>query len=152
MNISAAGLSVQRMKLDVIAENLANVETTKVADGGPYRRKTVSIEPVAEKRIPSLIGQGSFQEIFAERLGGRTASLAPSVLRPEGSIVEDEKTPFTLKYEPGHPDADEDGVVTLPNVNVVDEMVDMIIATRAYEANVTAIQSAKDMFMRALDI
>ncbi|MBU8922779.1 MAG: flagellar basal body rod protein FlgC [Bacteroidales bacterium] len=153
MNISASGLSVQRMKLDVIAENLANIETTRTRDGGPYKRKTVSITPVKEKGISSRGINGPFESLLDQSSRIDISSTGRSMYyRPEGRIVEDENTPYTLKYDPGHPDANTDGVVTMPNVNVIDEMVDMITATRAYEANVTAIQAAKDMFLKAIEI
>ncbi|MBN1164715.1 MAG: flagellar basal body rod protein FlgC [Candidatus Krumholzibacteriota bacterium] len=154
IGISASGLSIQRMKLDVIAENLANVETTKTPGGGPYQRKTVTIKTIQEKR-PSGI---PFRAYLGDRLtaGADEDHISPSRIAaakiPEGTVEVDKNTPFTLKYDPYHPDADSEGVVRMPNVNVIDEMVDMITATRAYEANVTAIQSAKNMFLKALEI
>ncbi|OQX84932.1 MAG: flagellar basal body rod protein FlgC [Candidatus Latescibacteria bacterium 4484_7] len=153
LEISAAGLSVQRMRLDVIAENLANVETTKTAKGEPYRKKRVVIKAVKDRARPAA-GQMEFSRIMESntgyiplRLGRHSASEIP-----EGSVKTDDKTPFTLRYEPGHPDADKNGFVKYPNVNVIDEMVDMVTASRAYEANVTAIQTAKDMFLKAIEI
>ena len=150
MDISAAGLSLQRMKLDVVAENLANAETTRTENGEPYRRKTVTVKTVKDTRRAASAGMGRFSELLTEHV--MPALSAPPAEVPEGAVGTDEKTPFTLRYDPGHPDADENGVVRLPNVNIIDEMVDMITATRAYEANVTAIQAAKDMFMKALEI
>ncbi|MBN2071830.1 MAG: flagellar basal body rod protein FlgC [Candidatus Krumholzibacteriota bacterium] len=154
LSISSAGLSVQRMRLDVIAENLANVETTRTEEGGPYRRKEVTITAVKDKPAGGSLAAGNFNDIFARRIGIEIdqRSSANASRRPEGEITRDETTPLTLKYDPGHPDADEKGIVSMPNVNVIDEMVDMITATRAYEANVTAIQAAKDMFNNAIDI
>ncbi|MBD3179658.1 MAG: flagellar basal body rod protein FlgC, partial [Candidatus Latescibacteria bacterium] len=141
------GLSVQRMKLDVISENLANVETTRTEEGTPYARKTVNIEAREIRPVSS----------FSEMYGGildrfNEGEKAGGSMVPVAEIVEDRETPFTLKYDPGHPDADANGMVKMPNVNVIDEMVRMVTATRAYEANVTAIESAKSMFMRALEI
>ena len=150
MRISAAGLSVQRMKLDAVAENLANAETTRTGDGGPYRRKVVNVKVMKERRRSRL----PEPKRFAGLLKGSfpVAGAARAAEFPEGTVEVDDSTPFTLKYDPGHPDADENGIVQMPNVNIIDEMVSMITATRAYEANVTAIQSAKDMFLKALDI
>jgi flagellar basal-body rod protein FlgC len=152
INISAAGLSVQRMKLDVVAENLANIETTRTSEGGPYRRKNVRVEITREKRSSSSAAT-SFQRLLADRFGKASSIQTSKPLELPSPVVEqDDNTPFTLEYRPNHPDADPDGMVKMPNINVVDEMVNMITATRAYEANVTAIQSAKEMFMRALEI
>lgn len=153
LQISAAGLAAQRLKLDTAAENIANVETTKTENGEPYRRKVVNIKAARQKPelMPGSVG-------FAELLE-RSGRHLPVGLRrrdgdivPQASVESDDKTPFTLKYEPGHPDADENGFVRYPNINIIDEMVDLVTASRAYEANVTAIQAAKDMFIKALEI
>jgi flagellar basal-body rod protein FlgC len=127
--------------MDVVAENLANAQTTRGADGQPYRRKEVLLQERA----------GSF---------GASLSAAMSSSRPSGTqgggvevagIAEDQ-TPLKRVYDPGHPDADADGYVAMPNVDTVTEMVDLIGAQRAYEANVTAMQAAKQMFTRTLDL
>ncbi len=130
MEVSATGLSAQRRRLDVIANNIANANTTRTPEGGPYRRQQV---------------------LFAARFEEATigASRPQGVMEPE--VVED-SLPTTLIHNPGHPDADENGYVEMPNVSVVQEMVDMISATRAYEANVTAMNAAKSMAMKALEI
>ncbi len=130
LDISAMGLSAQRERLDVVAENIANVNTTRTSQGGPYRRKEVVFETVLQD-----------QSILDES--------------PEGvrvSEVARDSSPLKKVYEPGHPDADARGYVTMPNVSVVDEMVDMISATRSYEANVTAMNATKSMLMKALEI
>jgi len=127
LSISSTGMSAERLRMDVIAENLANAETTRTPEGGPYRRQEV----VLEQASPS----------FGEVLGG---------VRVAG-IVSD-SSPARRVYDPGHPDADKQGYVTLPNVNPVNEMVDLITAQRGYEANVTAMQTAKSMFAKTLDI
>ena len=154
IGISASGLSIQRMKLDVIAENLANVETTRTPEGGPYRRKMVTIKTIREKGSSPVPFRAYLGDRFSEQPGAgfipRSRKQAAQV--PQGTVEVDNNTPLTLKYDPHHPDANDAGVVRLPNVNVIDEMVDMIAATRAYEANVTAIQSAKNMFLKALEI
>ncbi len=136
LRISASGLTAERLRLDVIADNLANVNTTRTAAGGPYRRKVA----VLEERPNG----------FADLLGIQNASRMGGGVRV-AAIAED-TSPLPRVYNPGHPDADADGYVLMPNVNVVTEMVDMITATRAYEANVTAMNAAKQMALRTLDI
>lgn len=130
IDISASGLSAERLRMDVVAENLANANTTRTADGGPYRRKNVVLEQ-----------QG----------GGFASALARARGVQVSAIVED-PTPPRRVYDPGHPDADADGYVEMPNVNPVTEMVDLITASRAYEANVTAMQTAKQMFTKTLEV
>ena len=140
-DISASALTAERMRMDVTAENLANAQTTRTADGGPYRRKEVVLQEVAK-------GGG-----FAGNL--RTAMGAGSSGRPGGvevSGIAEDSTPNKMVYDPGHPDADANGYVSMPNVDSVTEMVDLISASRAYEANVTALQSAKTMFSKTLDL
>jgi flagellar basal-body rod protein FlgC len=133
LDISAAGLVAQRMRLNVVAENLANVETTRTPDGGPYRRKVAvfGAEP---------------SESFGQALG---TAQAESV-RVLG--VEESGEPIRMVHQPGHPDANAEGYVSLPNINPVLEMVDLLGATRAYEANITALQAAKSMATKALEI
>ena len=126
MRISATGMAAERFRLDLVAHNLANINTTRTAEGGPYQRQSA---------------------IFAEVMGrvqGRGGVQVSGVSR--------DTTPPQLVYDPGHPDANENGYVAMPNVNVINEMVDMITATRAYEANVTAVTSFKEMFLKALEI
>lgn len=140
MAASASGLTAERLRMDVIAGNLANANTTRSAAGGAYRR-----------RVP----------LFAERaaatgLGAWVARppLAPRdrVLGVKVSGVVEDPSPLRREYQPGHPDAGPDGYVELPNVDVVREMVDLMTASRAYEANATAVEVAKQMAMRTLDI
>ena len=139
-NISASALSAQRLRMDVISQNIANVNTTRTAEGMPYRRKTVVFQE-KEAEIP-------FSQYLSEQ--SRERFLTGSGVRVTG-IVED-PTPFKDVYDPGHPDADENGIVRMPNVEVVTEMVNMISATRAYEANVTALNASKSMALKALEI
>lgn len=127
MRISATGMAAERVRLDVIANNLANINTTRTAEGGPYRKQTVVFSEVVDR-------------VTKKGAGVRVSA-----------IVRDNSPP-QLVYNPGHPDANEEGYVAMPNVNVVNEMVDMITATRAYEANVTAVNAFKGMFMKALEI
>jgi flagellar basal-body rod protein FlgC len=134
--ISASGLSAERVRMNTIAANLANARTTRTEEGGPYRR----VDPVFEARSieRSFASFGSF--------GGR----APSAVRV-ARLVEDNR-PGQLVYEPGHPDANPDGYVEYPNVNAVEEMVNMITALRSYEAGVTSIESVKQMARSALEL
>ncbi|NLO38834.1 MAG: flagellar basal body rod protein FlgC [Ruminiclostridium sp.] len=136
---SASALTAQRLRMDTISENIANVSTTRTEDGTPYRRKTVIFQ-AANGNTPfsSYLSKAS-RESFSN--GGVRVS----------AIVQD-TTPFKSVYDPGHPDADENGMVQMPNVEVVTEMVNMISATRAYEANVTAINTTKSMAAKALEI
>jgi len=134
---SASGLTAQRLRLDLIASNLANAESTRTANGGPYRRKVAIVSPAREGL--------AFRDVMS-----RTYRGAPQGVRVVG-IVEDASPPRRV-YMPGHPDADQDGYVLFPNVDVVKEMVDMMMATRAYEANVTAIEAAKSMAQKALEM
>ena len=136
LDISASALTAERLRMDVVAENLANAQTTRGADGQPYRRKEV---------------------ILQERPGTFGASLSAAMTKSSGAgvqvagVVEDQ-TPLKRVYDPGHPDADADGYVSMPNVDTITEMVDLIGAQRAYEANVTAMQAAKQMFSRTLEL
>lgn len=131
IQISASGLTAERLRLDTIANNLANINTTRTAKGGPYKRQSV---------------------VFAERLekakGPKRYQIAGVQV---AKITEDQGEPRKV-YDPNHPDAREDGYVHYPDINIVNEMVDMITATRAYEANVTAVNAAKFMALKALEI
>lgn len=138
INSSASGLQAERLRMDVTAENLANAQTTKGADGQPYRRKSVVLQEAGATGP-------SFASILAGQKSGDTRGVKVA------GIVEDQ-TALKRLYDPGHPDADKDGYVTMPNVNTVTEMTDLISASRGYEANVTAMQTAKTMFTRTLDL
>lgn len=139
-NISASALSAQRLRMDIISQNIANANTTRTEEGTPYRRKMVLFQE-KESNIP-------FSQYLSEE--SRTKYLVGSGVRVSG-IVEDQ-SPFRQVYDPSHPDADENGIVSMPNVEIVTEMVNMISATRAYEANVTALNASKSMAMKALEI
>jgi flagellar basal-body rod protein FlgC len=136
LEISASALTAERLRMEVVAENLANAQTTRGADGQPYRRKEV---------------------VLQERAGSFGASLSAAMNKGSGRGVEvagiaEDQTPLKRIYDPGHPDADAEGYVSMPNVDTVTEMVDLIGAQRAYEANVTAMQAAKQMFARTLEL
>jgi flagellar basal-body rod protein FlgC len=144
IDASGSGLSAERLRMDVTAENLANAETTKGADGNPYRRKEVVLQTAAG-------GSSSFASVLSSMQGGSaTGARAANGVKVSG-IVEDQSA-LKRVYDPGHPDADKDGYVTMPNVNTVTEMTDLISSSRAYEANVTAMQTAKTMFSKTLDL
>lgn len=138
IDISASGLTAQRLRLDVISQNIANINTTRTDQGGPYRRKAVIFE------------QKNSVEPFANVLAQSRQSQVKGGVRV--SSIEEDNTPFTMQFDPSHPDADEEGYVAMPNVNVVSEMVNMISASRSYEANVTAMNAMKSMAVKALEI
>ncbi|MDD3801163.1 flagellar basal body rod protein FlgC [Desulfuromonas thiophila] len=134
--VGASALTAQRVRLDTISSNMANVETTRTPEGGPYRRKMV----VFETRKMDFAGQlnASLQQRAATGVGVR-------------QIVSDTSEP-RLVFDPGHPDANEQGYVALPNIDLLKETADMMLATRAYEANLTSIKTAKRMALKALEI
>ena len=134
LRISSSGLSAERLRMDTIASNIANVSTTRGENGQPYRRKIAVFEE-------NLVNELNKNEDSAKKLMGVKAV----------GIIDDESE-LRRVYDPAHPDADGEGYVLMPNVNILNEMADMIAATRAYEANVTAINSEKSMFMKALEI
>jgi flagellar basal-body rod protein FlgC len=140
MEISASALTAQRLRLNVTAENLANAQTTQTADGTPYRRKEVTLQAVPN---------GGFGAQLSKAMGGGSGVVPGGVQATE--ITEDE-TDGKLVYDPSHPDANEQGYVRMPNVDTVTEMVDLIDAQRAYEANVTAMSASKQMFAKTLEI
>jgi flagellar basal-body rod protein FlgC len=137
MAASSTGLSAQRLRMNLISGNLANVNTTRTNQGGPYRRKEAvfAAQPVDR----------AFGQILARRMRHGLSNV--TITR----VVED-RSPAIMKYDPRHPDADENGYVAMPNINLMEEMVNMISATRSYEANVTALQTARNMALKALEI
>ena len=143
LETSASALTAERLRMDVISNNIANANTTRTPEGGPYRRQMVV-----------LGSRPSFSSALQEA-SGAAAAADPSNQVGRGvrvvQIVQDQR-PFKLKYDPTHPDADANGYVQLPNVETVTEMVDLISASRAYEANVTALNAFKQMVTTALQI
>jgi flagellar basal-body rod protein FlgC len=131
--ICGSGLAAQRAKMDVVSSNLANAGTTKTEEGGPYRRKTVVLKAESVKETFDRTLEGALSEVKVDQ------------------IAED-LSPMKSVYDPAHPDADEKGFVTLPNVNVISEMADMINVGRSYEAAVTAFDAAKNMALKTLEI
>ena len=144
--ISASGMTAERLRMDVVANNLANVNTTRTPGGGPFRRQQVTFTPAGTSFGETLAHLSDADSDGGEDGGGDTAGGVQV-----SGIVPDSR-PFKRVYEPGHPDADKQGYVSLPNVDTVSEMVDMMSATRAYEANVSAIGAVKSMAMKALEI
>lgn len=138
MDIAASGLSAQRLRMDIIAENIANIDTTRTAEGTPYRRRYT---------VMSENKQNNFGAYYEQALGNVRNNMGVKVVE----IGEDD-APFKLDYNPTHPDANAEGYVQMPNVDLAVEMVDMIAATRSYEANVTASNAFKTMALKALEI
>ncbi|MBI5482873.1 MAG: flagellar basal body rod protein FlgC [Deltaproteobacteria bacterium] len=137
INVSSSALSAERTRMNLISSNLANASATRTAEGGPYKRKD------------AVFSATPMESRFNRALDGATAQ---QVRQVEVSQIVEDQNPPRMQYDPGHPDADPQGYVAMPNVNVVEEMADMIGATRAYEANVTAVQAAKSMAMKTLEI
>ncbi|MDA0711064.1 MAG: flagellar basal body rod protein FlgC [bacterium] len=157
IDVSATGLSAQRRKLNAIASNIANVDTTRTEEGGPYKRKQVlMIESPRMARFANVL-QAEQSRLVGTNGGHMQGGPEPTIDALLGSGVEtaevrEEPVEPRLVYDPAHPDAREDGYVVYPDINVVTEMVDMISASRAYEANVTAMKASKEMITKALEI
>ncbi len=139
-NVNASGMTAQRYRMDIISENVANANTTRTQDGTPYRRKVVTFEQkgATAKTFSSFLGQAS------NRYDGQGVRVH--------KVSEDTWTQMNMVYDPSHPDADENGYVTYPNVNIVTEMTNLIDASRSYEANATAFNASKSMAMKGLEI
>jgi len=135
MKISASALKAQRIRMNAISSNLANIETTRTPDGGPYRKREVVFQ--------------SSQSEFADTLDNR---LRDAVQGVKVAQVQASSLPPLMVYNPSHPDANAQGLVAMPNINLVEETADMMSASRAYEANVTVVKSAKRMALKALEI
>ncbi|MBQ8798197.1 MAG: flagellar basal body rod protein FlgC [Lachnospiraceae bacterium] len=144
LNVSASGMSAQRTRMDIISQNIANVNTTRDENGDVYRRQTVVF---AEKN------DCNFESILTAMQTGVSRKIDPmgDGVKITG-IAEDHVTPMKMVYDPAHPDADADGYVTMPNVNTVTEMTNLIDATRSFEANVTAFNATKNMALKGLEI
>ncbi|MBI2569959.1 MAG: flagellar basal body rod protein FlgC [Candidatus Schekmanbacteria bacterium] len=145
LEISGSALSAERRRIQVLASNMANAHTTRTAEGGPYRRKDVVFEPVPAN---------TFSGFLAEEMAGDASTEATNEKLDGVRVAEvvTDPSPPTLVYDPNHPHANTDGYVAYPNVNPISEMVNLLSATRSYEANVAAVQAAKQMARRALDI
>ena len=133
LNVSSSGMSAQRLRAEVVVQNLANADTTRTPEGGPYRRKDVVFES-------SDVG-----ETFSSVLSGELTGVAVAEIRTDSSEP-------LKRYVPGHPDADKDGYVAMPRVNPAEDMVDLLSASRGYQANVAAVSAVKDMIHRSIDL
>lgn len=137
MNINASGMTAQRMRLDIVSENIANIETTRTESGEPYKRKVVVLEAQQYTNFQQALQSAAKNTSY----GGVKVT----------QVLEDQRE-GKLVYDPSHPDADEEGYVNMPNVDLVKETVDGMAATRAYEANITAFNAVKLMAQKALEI
>ncbi|MBE5865595.1 MAG: flagellar basal body rod protein FlgC [Lachnospiraceae bacterium] len=140
-NVNASGMTAQRLRMDIISENVANANTTRTEDGSPYVRKIVTFGTKGE----------AVSNNFHKVLKGASASYVSQGVKVNG-IYEDQETEGKMVYDPSHPDADENGYVTYPNVNIVTEMTNLIDASRAYEANATAFSASKSMALKGLQL
>lgn len=139
LNISASGLTAQRLRLDVASENIANIETTRTADGTPYRRKMVVLQSKEE----------SFRAVLGRTMQGANSAYNGGVI---ASAIVDDETELKAVYNPEHPDANENGYVMMPNVDMIKETSDAMAASRSYEANLTAFNAVKLMAQKAMEI
>lgn len=137
LSVSASGMSAQRTRAELLVENLANAETTRTPDGGPYRRKD-AVFTSAEQTSP-------FGAIFQTEMGAGVNGVQVS------DVIEDSSEP-QKRYLPGHPDADQDGYVAFPNINPAEDMADLMSASRGYDANVAAMTAVKDMILHSIDL
>lgn len=138
--INASGMTAQRYRMDIISENVANANTTRTEDGTPYRRKVVTFQQRGER-------VGSFSSFL-----GKASSAYKGQGVRIGKVMEDTWTQMNMVYDPSHPDADENGYVTGPNVNIVTEMTNLIDASRSYEANATAFNASKSIAVKGLEM
>jgi flagellar basal-body rod protein FlgC len=142
LDISGSGLTASRLRMDVIAENLSNAETTRTSEGGPYRRKMVVYECADSAQ--------TFRSMLEAQVNGSENSAVLQGVKVTG-IVEDQ-TPFNVEYDPTNPDANDQGYVEKPNVDLIQETTDMMAASRAYNANLTAFDAVKNMAAKALEL
>jgi flagellar basal-body rod protein FlgC len=154
-NISAEGLSIQRKKMNLIAENIANADSVRGEDGQPYKRKFLKIVQDETSGFKNLSSGGSIRLVATQSDHFDTPGAALNFQNPSTGISSDELTDASrgeIVYMPEHPDADSEGYIERSNVNIITEMTDMIAATRSYEANLTALNSSKQMAKDALEI
>ena len=139
LNVSVSGMTAQRHRLTTISENIANLETTRTPQGGPYRRREVIFAAVSNDRT------------FEQELREQDRSLSDAIEVKVVGVVQDTRAPI-VKYDPGHPDSNEEGYVELPNINLMEEMANLMLASRSYEANTAAFNASKNMAQAALDL
>ena len=156
MDLSTSGLTAQRRRLEVVAKNLANIETTRTANGGPYRRQVVTF--TEEASFSTMMQEATQQSSKAVRTNSYHMNLQSEGTPQQQSLqgvsaqINEDQSPMREVYDPGHPDANEEGFVSYPNVDIVTEMTELISATRAFEANVSAFTASKQMMRKALDL
>ena len=138
INTSATGLTAERLRMDIISKNIANVNTTRTSSGMPYRRQVPIFKEKEDKSFTAFLNDARNNNKIGDGV--------------EVTAIKEDKSPFKKIYNPGHPEADEKGYVLMPNIDIVTEMINLISASRAYEANVTALNSSKSMAMKALEI
>ena len=156
LDISAAGLSAQRKRMNAIASNLANAETTKTEKGGAYRRKIVQLKAKGEHLFGAALRQAGLKLATTNGAHMRDVPVAAGGTDEVDQVISatetEDQSPPRMVYDPGNPDANPDGYVNMPNVNIVTEMVGMMTASRSFEANVVAIDAAKNMAKDSLEI
>jgi flagellar basal-body rod protein FlgC len=146
MDISGSALTASRLRMDVISENIANAETTRTEKGGPYRRKMVVYEPQTRQ------GNSSFQSMLDNEVSASSSDPDQQFGGVKVSAIVDDPTPFTQVYDPSNPDANTQGYVQKPNVDIVKETLDMMSVSRAYTANINALNAVKTMASKALEM
>ena len=146
INIIGSGITAQHLRLDVISENVTNINTTRTEEGGPYRRKMVVFEAVS--------GRDTFRDAMARAMSGAAsnAGVNPTAGGVRVTEIVEDESPMKIVYDPTHPDADEDGYLELPNVDMVKEMADAMAATRAFASDVTAFNTLKSVISSGLEI
>lgn len=156
IDIASSGLTVQRMKMDAVSSNIANISVTRVDGGGPYLRRQVSVSSDPKQTFGRTLKRAVLRmqgdepgHILQTRTAGRRNEAVPLV---KGSEVEMPNMKKNVVYDPTHPDADKDGYVTYPDINIVEEMVELMTASRAFDANVTVVNAAKSMITKSLEI
>jgi flagellar basal-body rod protein FlgC len=155
IDLSATGLMAQRNRMNAIAQNIANSETTRTPEGGPYKRQITVLSELGRSNEFKTLFTGEKMKLMAtqgDHLAPTYHHRDQELLKGVSAAQVQDQSPPRLVYNPDHPDANDEGYVEMPNVNIVTEMVDMIAASRAYEANVTVINAAKGMAQRALEI
>ena len=156
LDISSSGLRAQRKRMNAISENIANVETTRTEEGGPYKRKLIQLKTKSAELFSSMMHRTErmLATTNPEHLQGIEGELEDQGSVSSGVDTNEvrDQADFKMVYDPAHPDSDENGYVKMPNVNIVSEMIDMISASRGYEANVVAINAAKSMAKDTLEI
>ncbi len=157
IDVAATGMTVQRQKMDVVSENIANIDTSRTPEGGPYRRQRVVVSEANSR--PSFgkemrTAHNKLSRTNSRHIKGQSTSVNSSqgINKVSGEQVQDSQSSFKLVFDPSHPDADSDGYVQMPDIEMINEMVDMIAANRAYESNIATISTSKRMLNEAMDI